>query len=69
MYGYSWFPLPLTVLIRNKADADVLCTQGFMSLAQANYASPNRTRYGQDYYDERMSAGIGVYVEFLLMER
>ncbi|KAF2229516.1 hypothetical protein EV356DRAFT_493644 [Viridothelium virens] len=31
-------------------------SSGFMSLAQANFNSPNRMRYGQDYYDERMQA-------------
>lgn len=30
--------------------------QAFLSLAQANFNSPTRIRYGQDYYDERMRA-------------
>jgi len=30
--------------------------QGFFSLAQANYKSLNRNRYGQDFYDQRMEA-------------
>lgn len=30
--------------------------QGFFSLAQANFKSPDHIRYGQDYYDERMQA-------------
>ncbi|KAB8356350.1 hypothetical protein FH972_023934 [Carpinus fangiana] len=38
-------------------------SNGFMSLAQANFTSPNRTRYGQDYYDERMQALKTVEVE------
>ncbi len=25
-------------------------------MAQANFSNPNRGRYGQDYYDERMQA-------------
>ncbi|KAF2877104.1 hypothetical protein BDV95DRAFT_601518 [Massariosphaeria phaeospora] len=29
---------------------------GFLSLAQANFNAASRTRYGQDYYDERMQA-------------
>ncbi|KAF2838995.1 hypothetical protein M501DRAFT_933925 [Patellaria atrata CBS 101060] len=31
-------------------------SQGFLSLAQANFSNGGRTRYGQDYYDERMKA-------------
>lgn len=34
---------------------------GFLALAQANFSSP-RGRYGQDFYDERMSALRGVRV-------
>jgi hypothetical protein len=30
--------------------------KGYISLAQANFSSTNRARYGQDYYDERMQA-------------
>lgn len=37
--------------------------QGYFSLAQANFNSSSRTRYGQDYYDERMQALRRVYVE------
>lgn len=29
---------------------------GYLSLAKANFDSSNRTRYGQDFYDERMQA-------------
>ncbi|CAL8576167.1 hypothetical protein XPA_002059 [Xanthoria parietina] len=29
---------------------------GFLSLAQANFSNPNRLRYGQDFYDDRMQA-------------
>lgn len=32
-----------------------------MSLAQANFTSPNRTRYGQDHYDDRMQASKTMY--------
>ncbi|KAI9819154.1 MAG: hypothetical protein M1827_007310 [Pycnora praestabilis] len=31
-------------------------SSGYISLAQANFLSPNRIRYGQDFYDERMQA-------------
>ena len=31
-------------------------TQGFLELAKANFLNPNRIRYGQDFYDERMQA-------------
>ncbi|KAL9609453.1 MAG: hypothetical protein Q9167_005782 [Letrouitia subvulpina] len=33
-------------------------SSGYFSLAQANFTSPNRMRYGQDFYDERMSASL-----------
>ncbi|TID17100.1 hypothetical protein E2P81_ATG09655 [Venturia nashicola] len=31
-------------------------SSGYISLAQANFASASRARYGPDYYDERMQA-------------
>ncbi|KAL8839584.1 MAG: hypothetical protein Q9170_001688 [Blastenia crenularia] len=31
-------------------------SSGYFSLAQANFSNPNRMRYGQDCYDERMQA-------------
>ena len=31
-------------------------TQGYLSLAQANFQNRSTTHYGQDYYDERMQA-------------
>jgi len=36
--------------------------KGFLSLAQANFASSSRVRYGQDYYDGRMKALRTVHV-------
>ncbi|KAK5006360.1 hypothetical protein LTR16_006148 [Cryomyces antarcticus] len=36
--------------------------QGHLSLARANFSSPSRIRYGQDYYDERMQASRRVTV-------
>ncbi|KAK0510077.1 hypothetical protein JMJ35_007471 [Cladonia borealis] len=33
-----------------------LLSDGYLSLAQANFSNPNRIRYGQDYYDDRMQA-------------
>jgi hypothetical protein len=36
--------------------------KGFFSLAQANFATNSRVRYGKDYYDERMQATRRVYV-------
>ncbi|KAF2146232.1 uncharacterized protein K452DRAFT_294815 [Aplosporella prunicola CBS 121167] len=36
---------------------------GFISLAQANFNSPNRVRYGQDLYDERMQALRAVSID------
>lgn len=36
---------------------------GFLSLAQANFSSPYRSRYGQDYYDDRMKASTQVSVK------
>ena len=35
--------------------------QGFLSLAQANFSSTRRTRYGQDLYDDRMQASCQMY--------
>ena len=31
-------------------------SNGYLSLAQANFSNANRVRYGQDYYDDRMQA-------------
>ncbi|KAL8738050.1 MAG: hypothetical protein Q9181_001118 [Wetmoreana brouardii] len=31
-------------------------SSGYFSLAQANFSNPNRVRYGQDLYDDRMQA-------------
>lgn len=39
-------------------------SQGYFSLAQANFSSPNRIRYGQDFYDDRMQASITLYGSF-----
>lgn len=38
-------------------------SQGFFSLAQANFKSSSRTRYGQDYYDDRMQSSRRVRFE------
>ncbi len=46
---------PSTILLQD--------AKGYFSLAQANFKSHSRTRYGQDYYDERMQASNRVYVE------
>ncbi|KAI4282526.1 MAG: hypothetical protein L6R38_002870 [Xanthoria sp. 2 TBL-2021] len=35
---------------------------GFLSLAQANFSNPNRVRYGQDFYDDRMQALTSFYI-------
>lgn len=39
-----------------------MINQGYFSLAQANFNNSSRTRYGPDYYDERMQALRTVYV-------
>lgn len=31
-------------------------SEGFLSLASANFSAPRGVRYGQDYYDDRMQA-------------
>lgn len=36
-------------------------SQGYFSLAQANFSNPNRIRYSQDFYDDRMQASITLY--------
>ncbi|KAL9138234.1 MAG: hypothetical protein Q9175_000560 [Cornicularia normoerica] len=33
-----------------------LLSKGYLSLAQANFSTPNRVRYGQNHYDDRMKA-------------
>ncbi|MCJ1400096.1 hypothetical protein MMC11_003299 [Xylographa trunciseda] len=33
---------------------------GYFSLAQANFKSPNRVSYGQDFYDQRMQASTKI---------
>lgn len=42
-------------------DVSDMILQGYFSLAQANFSTQNRTRYGQDYYDQRMLASRRVY--------
>ncbi|MCJ1226137.1 hypothetical protein MMC12_002786 [Toensbergia leucococca] len=37
-------------------------SSGYLSLAQANFTSPYRIRYGQDYYDDRMQASTTVSI-------
>ncbi len=37
------------------------CLKSYLSLAQANFQSPNCTRYGQDFYDGRMQASTLMY--------
>lgn len=36
-------------------------SRGYLSLAQANFSNPNRVRYGQDHYDDRMQASARVF--------
>ncbi|MCJ1370254.1 hypothetical protein MMC20_001466 [Loxospora ochrophaea] len=36
---------------------------GYLQLAQANFTSPNRIRYGQDFYDDRMQASFLISVD------
>ena len=43
--------------------------QGFLSLAEANFSNPNRLRYGQDFYDERMRALKVMYVLRMLTKK
>ncbi|MCJ1308329.1 hypothetical protein MMC25_001982 [Agyrium rufum] len=38
-------------------------SSGFFSLAEANFKSPNRIRYGQDCYDQRMQTSLNVSIE------
>ncbi|KAF2426477.1 hypothetical protein EJ08DRAFT_372696 [Tothia fuscella] len=39
-----------------------MTVKGYFSLAQANFTSTSRQRYGQDYYDERMQASRTVMI-------
>ncbi|KAF2440229.1 hypothetical protein P171DRAFT_367906 [Karstenula rhodostoma CBS 690.94] len=43
-------------------------SSGYLSLAQANFNNNAHTRYGQDYFDERMQASRKVYVLFVITE-
>lgn len=58
------FLLPLLLLPRFNPGQILMSQpkQGFLTLAQANFQSPNRARYGQDFYDDRMQASTLVYV-------
>jgi len=38
-------------------------SSGYLSLAQANFSNHNRSRFGQDYYDDRMKASTKVQIE------
>ncbi|MCJ1248643.1 hypothetical protein MMC30_005861 [Trapelia coarctata] len=38
-------------------------SSGYISLAKANFSSPNRTRYGQDFYDGRMQATAKINID------
>ncbi|MCJ1259729.1 hypothetical protein MMC24_007568 [Lignoscripta atroalba] len=38
-------------------------SSGYMSLAQANFNSPNRVRYGQDFYDDRTQALVRISIK------
>ncbi|KAL8906399.1 MAG: hypothetical protein Q9207_002060 [Kuettlingeria erythrocarpa] len=41
---------------------------GHFSLARANFSNPNRIRYGQDFYDERMQASTRFNISALAEE-
>ena len=43
-----------------RRELSAACAKGFLSLAQANFSSPNRIRHGQDFYDDRMQASTRV---------
>ncbi|KAL8969190.1 MAG: hypothetical protein Q9183_002114 [Haloplaca sp. 2 TL-2023] len=45
-----------SVCLYGKSDDSIF--QGYLSLAQANFSNPSRTRYGQDFYDDRMKASV-----------
>ncbi|KAL8688691.1 MAG: hypothetical protein Q9218_005463 [Villophora microphyllina] len=38
-------------------------SSGYFSLARANFSNPNRVRYGQDFYDDRMQAGVRLNID------
>ncbi|KAK6522150.1 hypothetical protein TWF281_002716 [Arthrobotrys megalospora] len=46
----------------SRAEISRALTDGFLNLAQANFNAPNRGRYGQDMYDNRMQALRGVRI-------
>ncbi|RPB19429.1 hypothetical protein L211DRAFT_871302 [Terfezia boudieri ATCC MYA-4762] len=39
-------------------------SEGYLSIAQANFSSNTGRRYGQDFYDERMKAMKGVEISY-----
>ncbi|KAF8430166.1 hypothetical protein EV426DRAFT_580152 [Tirmania nivea] len=39
-------------------------SEGYLSIAQANFSSSTRRRYGEDFYDERMKAMEGVDISY-----
>ncbi|RVD90198.1 uncharacterized protein DFL_001174 [Arthrobotrys flagrans] len=46
----------------SRAEISRALSDGFFNLAQANFNAPNRVRYGQDMYDNRMQALRGVHI-------
>ncbi|KAF3083872.1 hypothetical protein TWF569_010128 [Orbilia oligospora] len=46
----------------SRAEISRALSDGFLNLAQANFNAPNRVRYGQDMYDNRMQALRGVSI-------
>ncbi|KAK6496299.1 hypothetical protein TWF481_002324 [Arthrobotrys musiformis] len=46
----------------SRAEISRALSDGFFNLAQANFNAPNRGRYGQDMYDNRMQALRGVRI-------
>ncbi|KAK6502343.1 hypothetical protein TWF506_002924 [Arthrobotrys conoides] len=49
----------------SRAELSRALSDGFFNLAQANFNAPNRVRYGEDMYDNRMKAlrGVGIVVD------
>lgn len=54
---------------RQRQDLHGHLSSGYLSLAHANFSNPNRIRYGQDYYDDRMQATSHVSIDQFKEER
>ncbi|CAI6336879.1 unnamed protein product [Periconia digitata] len=53
---------PIRTTPETRAKLTKTCPKGYIALAHANFNNASGTRYGQDFYDDRMSASRQMYV-------